>query len=312
MESTPAISAKGLTRLFGKNLAVDHVDLEITRARIFGFLGPNGSGKSTTIRMMCGLLRPSAGSVTVLGFELPRQAEKLRTRIGYMTQNFSLYGDMTVRENLDFMADIQTLPRSTRRGRIEMLMERYELTDKSNRRAETLSGGEKQHLALAASIVHKPELLFLDEPTSAVDPQSRRDFWQNLFELVDEGTTIIVSTHLMDEAERCHSLGILDHGKLVGNGSPEKLMRDIESSIVLVRPREPHEARLALIALPQIQSLTQLGTSLRLMIAPDIERPEALIKDVLIQKNIVAEVTTVRPNLEDVFVSLTRHQHEAA
>lgn len=312
MDSSPAISTKGLTRLFGKNLAVDHVDLEIARARIFGFLGPNGSGKSTTIRMMCGLLRPSAGSVTVLGFNLPRQAEKLRTHIGYMTQNFSLYGDMTVRENLDFMADIQTLPRSTRRGRIDMLMERYDLTDKRNRRAETLSGGEKQHLALAASIIHKPELLFLDEPTSAVDPQSRRDFWQNLFELVDEGTTIIVSTHLMDEAERCHSLAILNHGKLVGNGSPERLMRDIESAIVLVHPQDPHQARLALTDVPQIQSLTQLGTSLRLMIAPDIDQPEALVRDILAKNNIVAEVSTVRPNLEDVFVSRTRRQHEAA
>ena len=305
MSTGPAITTRALTRRFGNTIAVDHVDLQIPRAQIFGFLGPNGSGKSTTIRMMCGLLKPTEGSVEVLGLQLPRKAEQLRKRIGYMTQHFSLYGDMTIRENLEFIADIHTLPRTNRLSRINTLMERYGLADKKDRRADTLSGGEKQHLSLAAAVIHKPELLFLDEPTSAVDPQSRRLFWQNLFELVDKGTTIIVSTHLMDEAERCHDLGILNHGRLVANDSPQRLMGGIRETVILVKPDEPHLARLALISEPEILSLTQLGASFRLMIEPDVEDPEALVTRILKQKSIAATINKVVPNLEDVFVAST-------
>jgi ABC-2 type transport system ATP-binding protein len=219
-----AIRARGLTRKFGNVVAVDHLDLNVGRAQVYGFLGPNGSGKSTTIRMLCGLLLPTAGEIEVLGFRIPEQAEQLKRRIGYMTQRFSLYEDLTVDENLDFVAAVHEFTRAQARTRISELLERYWLGDLRGRLAGTLSGGQKQRLALAASVLHKPDLLLLDEPTSAVDPQSRREFWDSLFDLVDAGTTILVSTHLMDEAERCHRLAILDHGKLVADGSPHELM----------------------------------------------------------------------------------------
>jgi len=184
-DSATAIRAEGLTRRFGELIAVDDVDLTIPRGQIYGFLGPNGSGKTTTIRMLCGLLTPSGGEVEVLGYRIPKQAESLRRSIGYMTQRFSLYEDLSVRENLDFMAEIYSLSRARHRQRVEVLLAEYRLADKAEQRAGTLSGGQRQRLALAAATIHEPALLFLDEPTSAVDPRSRRDFWESLFALID-------------------------------------------------------------------------------------------------------------------------------
>src|SRR5688572_25111208 len=218
------IRARGLSKRFGQLTAVDHLDLSVRRAEVFGFLGPNGCGKSTTIRMLCGLLQPSEGEVEVLGCQIPRDAEELKRRIGYMTQKFSLYEDLTVQENLEFLAAVQGIGRRETRQRIEELLERYWLTDRRKQMAGTMSGGQKQRLALAGAVLHKPDLLLLDEPTSAVDPQSRREFWDSLFELAEEGTTLLVSTHYMDEAERCTRLGILDAGRLVADGSPRELM----------------------------------------------------------------------------------------
>ncbi|HXX48661.1 MAG TPA: ABC transporter ATP-binding protein, partial [Myxococcota bacterium] len=203
---------RGLTRRFGRTTAVDGVDLDIPRRAIYGFLGPNGSGKSTAIRMLCGLLTPSAGTASVLGLEVPRDAELLRRKIGYMTQRFSLYEDLSVGENLAFLAEIYSLPRAAARARIELLLDEFHLRELRDQRSGTMSGGQRQRLALAGATLHEPELLFLDEPTSAVDPQSRRDFWEALYALVERGTTILVSTHFMDEAERCHELAILDRG----------------------------------------------------------------------------------------------------
>jgi ABC-2 type transport system ATP-binding protein len=201
-ESDLVIRARGLSKRFGKLTAVDHLDLSVPRAEVFGFLGPNGCGKSTTIRMLCGLLQPSEGEVEVLGCQIPRDAEELKRRIGYMTQKFSLYEDLTVQENLEFLAAVQGIGRRETRQRIDELLERYWLTDRRKQLAGTMSGGQKQRLALAGAVLHKPDLLLLDEPTSAVDPQSRREFWDSLFELAEEGTTLLVSTHYMDEAER--------------------------------------------------------------------------------------------------------------
>ena len=195
MSSTPAIVAQGLTRKFGSLVAVDHVDLTIPRAKIYGFLGPNGSGKSTTIRMLCGLLDPTSGRVDVLGHEMPKDAEQMRSKLGYMTQRFSLWEDLTVNENLEFMARIFGLSRRERAARIAELSREYDLELLASQRAGTMSGGQRQRLALAAATLHRPELLLLDEPTSAVDPQSRRDFWESLFRLVEDGATILVSTH---------------------------------------------------------------------------------------------------------------------
>jgi ABC-2 type transport system ATP-binding protein len=195
VSSTPAIVAQGLTRKFGSLVAVDHVDLTIPRAKIYGFLGPNGSGKSTTIRMLCGLLDPTSGRVDVLGHEMPKDAEQMRSKLGYMTQRFSLWEDLTVNENLEFMARIFGLSRRERAARIAELSREYDLELLASQRAGTMSGGQRQRLALAAATLHRPELLLLDEPTSAVDPQSRRDFWESLFRLVEDGATILVSTH---------------------------------------------------------------------------------------------------------------------
>ncbi|MBS0590985.1 MAG: ABC transporter ATP-binding protein, partial [Proteobacteria bacterium] len=186
--------ARGLTKKFGQLVAVDHVDLTVARAQVYGFLGPNGSGKSTTIRMLCGLLLPSSGDIDVLGCAIPHDAEALKRRIGYMTQKFSLYDDLTVYENLDFVAAVHEFSRGDARKRIDELLQTYWLIPQRDQLAGTMSGGQKQRLALAAAVLHKPELLLLDEPTSAVDPQSRREFWDSLFALADAGTTILVST----------------------------------------------------------------------------------------------------------------------
>ena len=226
-----AIRARGLTKRFGQLVAVDHVDLSVPRANVYGFLGPNGSGKTTTIRMLCGLLTPSDGDVEVLGLRVPEQAEELRRRIGYMTQKFSLFEDLTVRENLEFLAAVQDIPRAAAGKRIDELVEQYHFADRQKQLAGTMSGGQKQRLALAGAVIQKPELLFLDEPTSAVDPESRRDFWEKLFDLADAGTTILVSTHYMDEAERCHRIAILDRGALVADGTPDELTHALAGRI---------------------------------------------------------------------------------
>lgn len=183
MNDAVAITARGLTKKFGDTTAVEHLDLDVPKRSVYGFLGPNGSGKSTTIRMLCGLLQPSAGEINVLGLDIPKQAEELRKHVGYMTQKFSLFDDLTVRENLQFLADIQSVPNPSRR--IDELLHTYDLVDLADRLAARVSGGQRQRLALAGAVIHDPELLFLDEPTSAVDPQSRRDFWDQLFRLSD-------------------------------------------------------------------------------------------------------------------------------
>ena len=197
-----AIEARGLSKDFGSLRAVNALELEVPRGQIYGFLGPNGSGKSTTIRMLCGLLTPTEGTANVLGTNVPGETRLLKPKIGYMTQKFSLFGDMTVLENLKFIAAIYSWPNDQRRARIDDLLDRYDLREQRDQLAGTMSGGQKQRLALACAVLHRPELLLLDEPTSAVDPQSRRDFWANLFRLAEAGTTILVSTHYMDEAER--------------------------------------------------------------------------------------------------------------
>lgn len=301
----PAIRARDLTRRFGKLTAVDHVSLDIPRARIYGFLGPNGSGKSTTIRMLCGLLRPTSGECTVLGHPVPRDAEKLRPKIGYMTQRFSLWEDLTVFENLDFMGRIFGLENSARVARINELLDKYRLADRRDQRAGTMSGGQKQRLALAAATLHEPELLLLDEPTSAVDPQNRRDFWEGLFELVDHGTTILVSTHYMDEAERCHGLAILDGGKLVAEGAPRELIDSIDAIVIEIEAEDVRAARHALDDQSFVQSVAQLGNRLHALLTKDLPEPERRVRELLQKQNVSASVELVRASLEDVFVAAT-------
>jgi ABC-2 type transport system ATP-binding protein len=306
-----AIDARGLTREFGGVRVVDQVDMRIPRARIYGFLGPNGAGKSTTIRMMCGLLIPSAGEVTVLGHPVATEAEQVRRKLGYMTQRFSLWEDLSIRENMEFVAAIYNLPLGVRRERIQAALDRYHLLDREPQRAGTLSGGQKQRLALAAATLHHPQLLLLDEPTSAVDPQSRRDFWESLFDLVDQGTTILVSTHYMDEAERCHALAILDRGRLVAEGAPKALMRDIDATVLEVETERPREARQALERQAAVRSVAQIGTRLHALLARDLPEPEAKVGSWLHEAGLTGHVERVGATLEDVFVAATNSRSGA-
>jgi len=301
-----AISARGLTKTFGNLVAVSDLDLDVPRSRIYGFLGPNGSGKSTTIRMLCGLLMPSGGSAHVLGLDVPVDAAALKPRIGYMTQRFSLYEDLTSQENLEFIADIYAFHRQHRRRRIEEVLERYDLTNQRKQFAGTLSGGQKQRLALACAVLHKPELLLLDEPTSAVDPKSRRDFWGKLFELAEAGTTILVSTHYMDEAERCHRLAILDRGVKVADGAPSDLKASTGMTIVEVTADDPYAAQRALSENPDVLSVTQLGMRLRILVPVSVPQPLDLVRGTLAAAAIPAVSQTVAASLEDVFVAVTQ------
>ena len=308
-----AIQAQNLGKSFGKVRAVRALNLQVPRSRIYGFLGPNGSGKTTAIRMLCGLLTPTAGEINVLGYSIPDEAEALRLKVGYMTQRFSLFGDLTVHENLQFMADIYTLERSIKQQRIGLASERYELASLLKQRAETLSGGQKQRLALAASTLHNPELLFLDEPTSAVDPENRRSFWESLFDLVDEGTTILVSTHYMDEAERCHALAILDEGSLVAEGSPEELQQRIDASIVLVESDQLRKVGKMLEQQSFVHSSAQVGNVLRIMVASDEIQPEKAVSQVITREGLnLKNCHLTKPGLEDVFVAATRSRKQAA
>jgi ABC-2 type transport system ATP-binding protein len=301
-----AVTARGLTRRFGAVTAVDQLDLEIPRGRIYGFLGPNGSGKSTTFRMLCGLLRPSEGSVRVMGHDATRDAEAVRRLLGYMTQRFSLYDDLSVDENLAFIAEIYGLPRREKRERIAAARQEYRLEDLRRQRAGTLSGGQRQRLALAAATLHRPELLLLDEPTSAVDPQSRREFWESLFDLVESGTTILVSTHYMDEAERCHQLAILDHGKVAAEGAPKSLMRDIGAAVIEVSCDRPRTAHHVLDDMDAVRSVTQLGSRLHILVDPSVPDPEVRVRRCLAAAGLQASVERTAASLEDVFVAATR------
>ena len=308
MSDAPAIHARGLTRRFGDLVAVDHVDLDVPHASVYGFLGPNGSGKSTTIRMLCGLLTPTAGEIEVLGLRVPEQAEALRKRIGYMTQRFSLFEDLTVRENLEFLAVVQGVPKARTASRVDELVAQYHFDDRQRQLAGTLSGGQKQRLALAGAVVHEPELLFLDEPTSAVDPESRRDFWDKLFELADAGTTLLVSTHYMDEAERCHELAILDQGALVANGSPDALTGALAGRSFEVSSRQPRRAQESLRDLDGVLSVAQIGNSLRVLVHEDTGGDDALQRLRAALPAAGDAIAPVQPNLEDVFVAATHRE----
>lgn len=299
-----AIHTEKMSRYFGDVKAIDGLDLAIEKGCIYGFLGPNGSGKTTAMRMLIGLLKPSAGSVSVLGFRLPEESEKLRLRIGYMTQKFSLYDDLTVKENLQFIANIYGLSAKKQKIRISELLALYELEDKKFQLAGTMSGGQRQRLSLSAATLHHPDLLFLDEPTSAVDPQNRRDFWEQLFDLSAQGTTILVSTHYMDEAERCHKLAILEKGIKRADGTPDELMHNMKANVVEISSLNLRELKQALIQLPEVISAAQLGARLRVLVNNNVIDPLAyLSQQSCIQKN--DSLVVVRPSLEDVFVTST-------
>ncbi|MGH0038142.1 MAG: ABC transporter ATP-binding protein [Myxococcota bacterium] len=303
------IETRGLTRRFGAVVAVDEVDLSVRRGEIFGCLGPNGSGKSTLMRMLLGLLEPSTGSARVLDHEIPRDVEVLRPRVGYMTQRFSLYEDLSVRENLAFAARIFGLEGGRgRRAAIEGALARLHLERYAKTRAAALSGGWKQRLALAAATIHEPELLVLDEPTAGVDPQSRREFWEQLFELARDGTTIFVSTHYMDEAVRCHRLCLLRDGRRVAQGAPGVLTRELADRALDVSVREAERAIAALRDCALVASTTQLGDTVHVLLGPDVASAGAAAReldDFLARAGFPdARARASVPNLEDVFVAV--------
>jgi ABC-2 type transport system ATP-binding protein len=310
MSSQYAIEARGLSKHFGDLAAVSELDLDVPRGQIYGFLGPNGSGKSTTIRMLCGLLTPTSGTANVLGTAIPGNAKLLKPKIGYMTQKFSLFGDLTVHENLRFIADIYSYPANDRKRRIAELLEKYDLVAQREQLAGTMSGGQKQRLGLACAVLHHPELLLLDEPTSAVDPQSRRDFWANLFRLAQTGTTIMVSTHYMDEAERCHRLAILDRGVKVADGTPQELQAATGMHIVEVVADDPYAAQAALDERTEIASVTQLGVRLRVLIPERHPKPIDIVNSALASKSVSGDAHIATPTLEDVFVAVTMPPEE--
>jgi ABC-2 type transport system ATP-binding protein len=303
-----AIETHGLSRRFGDVLAVDSLDLQVRRGEIFGCLGPNGSGKSTLMRMLLGLLKPSGGSARVLGCSMPRECERLRSAVGYMTQRFSLYEDLSVRENLDFAARIFGLSGARLRERLEATvathrLERYVLT-----RAAALSGGWKQRLALAVATIHEPELLVLDEPTAGVDPQSRREFWEGLFELAAAGTTIFVTTHYMDEAVRCHRLCMLRDGRRVAVGAPAALTRALADRVLEVSGADAERAIAALRGSELVASTTQLGDTVHLLLragAPPAAESAPRVARFLADAGLAgARASAAAANLEDVFVAL--------
>jgi ABC-2 type transport system ATP-binding protein len=308
MNVEQVIQCRQLSRSFGSLQAVDHLNLSIPKQSIYGFLGPNGSGKSTTMRMLCGLLTPSSGQVEVLGLEIPRQAEQLKHQIGYMAQKFALYDDLTVTENLSFMAKAYNLPGKTQAQRIAETLSRYALQPLQKQMTGTLSGGQKQRLSLAAATLHKPKLLFLDEPTSGVDPQSRRDFWESLFELVNDGVTILVSTHYMDEAERCHGLAILDHGVKVADESPANLIAQIDASVFQIEGTSIMPLKHQLATCPEVLSMMQLGERLRVLLSKKIANPQDYLQRLLAPIDQSLRITPITASIEDVFVMATLHR----
>jgi ABC-2 type transport system ATP-binding protein len=302
------IETRALTRLFGAKLAVGGVDLTVREGEVIGFLGPNGAGKSTLIRMLVGLLPATSGEVTVLGRHLPRDAESLRPEIGYMTQRFSLYDDLTVEENMRFAAEIFGLRGAAAAQRIDETIAEFELEERRSERPATLSGGWKQRLALAVATVHRPRLLVLDEPTAGVDPDRRREFWAKLFELTTRGATVLVSTHYMDEAVRCHRICMLRRGHPVAIDSPANLIQALDQRVVEVAAEPIEEAILALRHFDLAASATQLGSRVHVLLRSDAGDPGAAAKrihrhleDAGLRDIHAAEA---EPNLEDVFVAL--------
>ncbi|EOA6545850.1 ABC transporter ATP-binding protein [Vibrio vulnificus] len=299
-----AIQAQNVVKKFDDFTAIDNITLNVPKGSIYGFLGPNGCGKSTTIRVLTGLLSPSEGNVDVLGLEIPKESEKLRLKIGYMTQKFSLYDDLTVEENLQFIGQIFGMDKKTLTQRINEQLATYGLDQRRKQRVSGMSGGQKQRLSLAAATMHKPELLFLDEPTSAVDPENRREFWEQLFDLCDQGTTILVTTHYMDEAERCHRLAIMEAGLIRADGAPEELMAQMGVNIVEVKADNLRALKEQLLPLAEVRSAAQLGIRLRVLIDQRVADPIAWLRATFPRLQNV-EMNLARPSLEDVFVSVT-------
>jgi len=299
-----AVEVENLTKRFGSFCAVDNVSFAVRRGEIFGFLGPNGAGKSTTIRILCGLLRPSGGRAIVGGLDVATVPERVRENIGYMSQKFSLYDDLSVEENLDFFSGIYSVPRSLRPERKDHAVRMAGLEERRDAMTRTLSGGWKQRLALGCAILHRPPILFLDEPTSGVDPIARRAFWSLIYELSGEGHTIFVSTHYMDEAEYCHRLALMYHGRIIALGTPEELKSELRNqSLFHLESTDPLESMRALEKEPGILDVAVFGGGLHVTVE-DPTSAEPRIRQALAARRIdVRNLEAIPPTMEDVFVA---------
>ncbi len=299
-----AVITKGLTKRFGEIVAVDHVDLRIKRGEIYGFLGPNGAGKSTTIRMLCGLMDATEGSGYVLGHDIAAEPERIKEKIGYMSQRFSLYEDLTVRENLDFYASLYSVPNGIKRVRIEQMVQMADLTGREGTLAAHLSGGWKQRLALGCSIIHKPELLFLDEPTAGVDPVSRRNFWDLIYRLSEEGITIVATTHYMDEAEHCDSLGFIYQGRMTAQGSREEIKANaLKGQVIEIECHPMREATIFLETLPGVAEVVRFGNTIHVVTEDRSLSPADVEARLTVENLKVSRVEAAIPSIEDIFIA---------
>ena len=294
----PTIKVEGLTKRYGNRTVVDGLSMTVERGEIYGFLGPNGSGKTTSIRMMCGLLTPDAGSGHTLGLDVVRDAAAIKRRVGYMTQRFGLYEDLSIRENLDFIARMYGMDR--RAERVSQALERLGLGSRASQLAGRLSGGWKQRLALAACMLHEPEVLLLDEPTAGVDPGARREFWNEIHALAARGITVLVSTHYMDEAERCHRLGYIAYGRLLVSGTPDELVAQSGLSSRMANGVDDADTVSTLERDPAVSTVTRLGNTLRASGA------DAAALDATLAAHTRAKWQVVPPTLEEVFIHHSR------
>jgi ABC-2 type transport system ATP-binding protein len=295
-----AVYTEKLTKRFGDIVAVDGLDLCVNQGEIYGFLGPNGAGKTTTIRMLCGILEPTAGGGRVLDYDIVGETERIKKRIGYMSQRFSLYEDLTVAENVDFYASIYGLVGSVKEDRTQDVFKTAGLVGRTRQLAGTLSGGQKQRLALGCALVHRPELLFLDEPTAGVDPISRRDFWSLLYELAAGGTTILVTTHYMDEAEHCNRLGFIFGGKLIAEGKPDALKAGNAAEVYKITPASVGDAYAALVRGFPGAMVSILGNNVHVS-GPAVE--EETLSTALAAAGVeCSALERATPSLEDLFV----------
>jgi ABC-2 type transport system ATP-binding protein len=312
MASITAVEVQDLVKRFGKFFAVDRVSFSIARGEIFGFLGPNGAGKSTTIRMLCGLLAPTSGHASVGGFDVAKQGETLRNHIGYMSQKFSLYDDLTVEENINFFSGVYRVSRERRLERKEYVLRMAGLEDKRQSMTRILAGGWKQRLALGCAILHQPPILFLDEPTSGVDPIARRSFWSLIYQLSDAGHTVLVSTHYMDEAEYCHRLALMNRGRIVALGTPAELKQHQVFKLMYLESSNPLESMKALEGIAGIRDVAVFGKGLHITVE-DVAAAEKITRQTLTKKGIsIRRLDPVQPSMEDVFVALIEEEERKA
>ena len=305
-QNAPSVVVQNLTKRFGDFVAVDDVSFEAAHGEIFGFLGPNGSGKSTTIRILCGLLRPSSGRATVAGIDVGRNPEAVRQHIGYMSQKFSLYNDLRVAENLEFFAGMYSVPKKEIPARIAWALKMAGLEGRGQNATSALAVGWKQRLALGCAVLHRPPVIFLDEPTSGVDPVSRRQFWDLIHEMVGEGVTVFVTTHYMDEAEYCNRLVLLDRGRIVAMGTPTELKSHHMKGELLMIECEPLGPALEVLqTAPQVLDAAVFGSGLHAVVA-DAAVMAPKIRELLVARQLrPGRIEQIAPSLEDVFVSLT-------